>query len=386
MHVSHKSARIFLSALLLIVLLFAIGICFIDGERLSVTENRLPTAFPSCSLHSLLYGESVERMDGFIGDRFPFRERLLSLKQHVDRLFTEESEGILLTSDGYLVNRCKDTISSSELLQRNLDALSALKEVLTAQGIPTTLALAPRTIDVVHTSLPKAFTDSHKAHFATANTAIIDLAPTLRRLHGEGKAVMYRTDHHWTTLGAYYAYTAICPSLGISPYPLTEFQRITAKSDFIGTTQALAGCLISEIKLPDTIALYRYNGDDCFTVTIHDTGETQTGLYCEEYLHTKDAYRVFLGGNFGHVSVEFDDRDASPRPRLLLFKDSFALSLLPFLARHYDIDLIDPRYDAKASLSARLKEQQFESALILLGRDTCATSAAIHRWCRRALD
>jgi hypothetical protein len=162
-------------------------------------------------------------------------------------------------------------------------------------------------------------------------------------------------------------------------------QCITVKSDFIGTTQALAGCLISEIELPDTIALYRYNGDDRFTVTIHDTGETRTGLYCEEYLHTKDAYRVFLGGNFGHVSIEFDDRDSSPRPRLLLFKDSFALSLLPFLARHYDVDLIDPRYDAEAALSALLKEQQFDSALILLGRDTCATSAAIHRWCRRAL-
>lgn len=385
MHVSHKSACIFLSALLLIALFFTIGSCFIDEEYLSVTENRLPTAFPSCSLHSLLYGESGERMDGFIGDRFPFRERLLSLKQHVDRLFTGESDGVLFTSDGYLVNRCKDTSTSTELLQRNLDALSALKEELTRRGIPTTIALAPRTIDVVHASLPKAFTDSHKARYNTANTAIIDLAPILRRLHGEGKTVMYRTDHHWTTLGVYYAYTEICPSLGITPYPLTEFQCITVKSDFIGTTQALAGCLISEIELPDTIALYRYNGDDRFTVTIHDTGETRTGLYCEEYLHTKDAYRVFLGGNFGHVSVEFDDRDSSPRPRLLLFKDSFALSLLPFLARHYDVDLIDPRYDAEAALSALLKEQQFDSALILLGRDTCATSAAIHRWCRRAL-
>jgi hypothetical protein len=74
-----------------------------------------------------------------------------------------------------------------------------------------------------------------------------------------------------------------------------------------------------------------------------------------------------------------------PRPRLLLFKDSFALSLLPFLLRHYDVEMIDPRYDTVSSVASLLTESDFTAALILIGRDTCRESAAIHRFCRRAL-
>ena len=332
-----------------------------------------------------MYGENGARIDDFLGDRFPFRGRLLSLKQSIDRLFTGESNNILFTSDGYLVDQCHDNVAAQTLLHRNLEALDELMGHFSTHGIPSSFYLAPRTIDVVTTSLPKAFTDTHSIASSLTEAKLVDLSPLLRDLHSAGISVMYKTDHHWTTLGAYHAYTAICPALGITPYPMDDFERIKIKSNFIGTTQAHSGCLVSEIKAPDTIELFRYQGDDCFTVTIHDTKETRKGLYCEKYLFTKDAYRVFLGGNFGRVSIKFEESAVPLRPRLLLVKDSFALSLLPFLLRHYDIDLIDPRYDTEASLSALLAENAFDCALILLGKDTIASSATIHRWCRRAV-
>jgi hypothetical protein len=291
----------------------------------------------------------------------------------------------LFTTDGYLVRRSRSDTAGKETLRQNLGALESLISVLTENGIPTVWALAPRTEDVVTSSLPRVYTDTYTSADADLlkTLPVFDLAPVLREKHNGGEAVMYKTDHHWTTLGAYYAYAALCPLLGITPYPEEAFKKITVKTDFIGTTQALAGCLPRDLSETDSIILYRYNNDESFTVTIHDTGETRVGLYVTEYLDTKDAYRVFLGGNYGRVSVTAESD--MPRPRLLLFKDSFALSLLPFLLRHYDVEMIDPRYDTVSSVASLLTESDFTAALILIGRDTCRESAAIHRFCRRAL-
>ena len=381
---SRRSARLLTAVLLAPVLCFALAFAFSERKSVSETENRPLAAFPEISPASLLDSNGGEAVEAYVSDHFPLRKTLLALRYRIERLFRGESNGVLFTSDGYLVKRCRVDAAGKANTANNLDALCRLMAAIRESGTETVFALAPRTVDVVSSSLSRAYISTHAADDEALQAyPVTDLAPILRERHNSGEAVMYKTDHHWTTRGAYYAYAALCPLLGVAPYPIEDFEEITVKTDFVGTTQALAGCLPRDLAAKDAITLYRYDGDEGYTVTIHDTGETQKGLYSMEYLDTKDAYRVFLGGNYGRVSVTIESD--TPRSRLLLFKDSFALSLLPFLLRHFDVEMIDPRYDTSTSIASLLEESDFSRALILIGRDTCRESAAISRYCRRAL-
>ena len=75
---------------------------------------------------------------------------------------------------------------------------------------------------------------------------------------------------------------------------------------------------------------------------------------------------MFLGGNYSHISI----RGAGERQKLLLIKDSFANSAIPFLALHFDIEVIDPRYCSNEYLTAQLARKDIDKALILMGLDT----------------
>ena len=120
----------------------------------------------------------------------------------------------------------------------------------------------------------------------------------------------------------------------------------------------------------DELTLLRYEGDESITVNCFDSGCKQSSLYDWSKLGAKDKYSIFLGGNHGRLSVR--EADAT-KPRLLLIKDSFANAVLPLLARHYDVTIIDPRY-YRADLSSLLEQEHFDAILILFGADTLATT------------
>ena len=144
---------------------------------------------------------------------------------------------------------------------------------------------------------------------------------------------------------------------------------------FFGTSHAKAGRLL---QVPDTVELYRYEGDGGFSVAVQN-GEEWQGFYRTDALKDRDHYGIFLGGNYASLSVT-DLRSGGERPRLLLIKDSFANALAPFLAIHFDLTLLDPRY-RDASLPEDLCE--FDRILLLFGADTLATDASLRRFLLR---
>jgi hypothetical protein len=144
--------------------------------------------------------------------------------------------------------------------------------------------------------------------------------------------VIYNTDHHLTTYGAYLVYISLADELGYIPF--ADFTPALASSDFCGTSWSKSGLYLTS---PDSLELYRYNGDNEFKVT----GDVNMqGLYDFAKLSEKDKYAVFLGGNYGHIKIS----DNTNKPKLLIIKDSFANALAPFLARHFELDMVDPRY------------------------------------------
>lgn len=368
-----------LSVAVCTLLIFSLSVAMPLSEKnaFSERENRALSLFPSLTAKTLASGDFSRRLSDFYADQFPLRSLWLYLKATVERLTgSQEVGGILLGKDGYLIPR--NEYDDLRVAYNNLSACRTFLDRMTEAGIPTSIAIAPRPIDALKAHLPALYDPTRaSAIYAPIRDTLpeaVDLLTPLRDAADEGAAVFYRTDHHWTTDGAYLAYTKLAPALGIDPLPPEAFLRVTVSQDFLGSSHAASGLFSWDT--PDQIVLYRYENDTRMTVCVSETGEIFSGFYRKEYLGQKDQYRIFLGGNYAHLSIR---NPVSPElPTLLLIKDSFSNSLIPFLARHFQLEVIDPRYVTE-SISQTILALSPDRVLLLWGADTLATNPALRK-------
>ena len=330
-----------------IIIFFGVAIFLLPQKSFSEKENRNLATMPSLSLDSLTSGEYFKRLGDFYSDQFPLRNCFTAAHAICElSAGKQESNRVVLSNGGALVARTEENINK---ILSNLDAISTIENAL--------LYVPPRARDIL--GLPYQSTEA-------PSMLTGDTAENFHSLCSQAEEyIYYRTDHHWTTLGAYIAYTQICNRLSISPYSEDFFIKETASTDFRGTAFSRS-CLPKAMIEPDTITLYRYDGDQDITVINRESDQEYTGFYRSEHLDTADKYRVFLGGNYAHLTVLND----TPKPKLLLVKDSFANSIIPFLALHFDIEVIDPRYCSKSLLQEQLAREDIDNILFLLSFDT----------------
>ena len=340
-----------------VLLCGSVGLCAFPAPRFSTTENRNLAAFPAFSAAALTSGAYTAELDDFATERVPFRTLCRRVYATAELgLGRGESHGVILCRDGSL---CRRLPVNEQVYAQNLSALARLEKRL--GEIPVCVAIAPRRIDVRTEVLPSLYDTAREQ-------AVWDQLPThaVTFLEQTADAQWYRTDHHWTTEGAYAAYVKLSCHLGYTPYPTSAFQSVTVCESFLGTSAAAAG--FGAI-IPDTVTAWRYEGDGEYRVLRDGEPADFKGLYDEEKLLGHDKYAFFLGGNCGLLQIDRGEGDT--RPALLIIKDSFANSLLPFLARHYRILAVDPRYRAGglADLAA-----QADGALMLCGMQTVTQS------------
>lgn len=345
-----------------VVLTFSALLFFLPKSDFSPQENRMLATMPHLSLESIRNGEFTEDFSAFCADRFPFRASLLTLNSSFELgLGKLEANGVMKGANETLIKRLE--YNNLNKLKANLAAIDRIRKYAEAEGGKAVFFCAPRAVDVLDGCCHPLFdTQNSKKIWENIDNAKT-INATLRRKSEGGEYVFYKTDHHWTTLGAYYAYRSLGESLGFSPYSLSGFNIETVSEDFYGTTYS--SCLLPGVS-PDKITAFRYEGDEEITVTDMSTKKI-ISLYDFAALKGSSKYEFFLGGNRAHIKVE------SGKPRLIMIKDSFANSLVPFLARHYDIDVIDPRYlrEPLDNILAKLYSgDEKPEILILFGIDT----------------
>ena len=176
-----------------------------------------------------------------------------------------------------------------------------------------------------------------------------------------GRTVYYRTDHHWTSLGAFYGANAILEAMGRKPLDLSDYVPTTVSESFYGTIFSTSGVRWLP---PDSIETYI--PEDGVTVTSYPNGKPEPGkLYDASYLARKNKYAYFLGGNQPLCVVRSEKPGAEGK--LLLVRDSYADSLTPFLTERFaEIHLIDLRY-YRASLQDYIRENGIDRVLVLYG-------------------
>ncbi|MDE6881094.1 MAG: hypothetical protein K2P20_07015 [Oscillospiraceae bacterium] len=313
----------------LFLALFGLAHLLLPDRAFSPVENRNLKQLPEFTWSALTDGSYTAALEKYLADQFPLRDGWMGLKTRYEALLGKrEFHGVYLCGDT-LISQVEDAGRA----EKNLAFVRALVE---KTDRPVYLGLIPTAAAVWRQKLPAgAPSFDQRAYLERAEAAgarWVDVAGALTAHAGE--PLYYRTDHHWTSLGAYYGYTALLEALGEEPPPLGEPE--TVSRDFNGTLYSTSGVHWLE---PDAIQRYV----DGSGVTVEDVygGETH-GLYVDRFLGEKDQYASFLGGNAPLYIVR---NPAAPARKLLVVRDSYSDALAPFLSQHFsEIHLLDLRY------------------------------------------
>lgn len=356
------------------IFIFAALFWALPDKEASAEENRSLQSFPTFTREKLIDGTFTEEFGEYMADQFPFRNFFVGMKGVAETaLLKGENNGVIKGADGYLITRY-DSVDT-EILENNLDCISVFLENAEEKGFDVTVAFAGRTCDVAVSKMKKLYGSetSDKTWEELYRISVekdvpfCDLMTPLRERMEKGEYVYYKTDHHWTTLGALYAYDEIAVKADLPYYDKEEFEVETVSEEFYGTTWSKAGIKWAK---PDSLEYFRYDGDEELFTSIKN-GEEFNTVYKREHLDTKDKYASFIGGNNARTDVT---DGTGEREKLLLVKDSFAHSTVPFFARNYDLVIIDLRYYS-SSIIKLMEEEGIEKAVLLYNMETLSSES-----------
>ncbi len=322
------------TAVIFCVFLAGFGLLHIllPDRTFSPVENRNLTQLPSFSWSTLADGSYTAGLEKYLEDQFPLRDGWMGLKNRYEYLLGKrEFHGVYLCG-GRLIHKIEDTSRA----EQNIGHLQKLTE---KTDIPVYVGLIPTAAEVYKNELPAGAENFDQAAYlenvrkSVPNAVWVDIAKWVTS--ASDVPLFYRTDHHWTSAGAWRGYAALMESMGEQPEPLGRPE--TVSEDFYGTLYSTSG--VHWLK-PDIIE--RYIAGEKITVEDVHSGETH-GLYVDSFLEEKDKYASFLGGNAPLYIVRNPEADSGKK--LLLVRDSYSDSMAPFLSRHFsEIHMLDLRY------------------------------------------
>lgn len=330
---SKTSQRI--TAIVFCAFLAGFGILHIllPDKDFSPVENRTLAQAPAFSWESLLDGSFTTKMEAYLEDQFPLRDGWMGLKNRYELLLGKrEFHGVYLCGDR-LIHKLEDAGRA----EQNIEHLRRLTELT---DIPVYIGLIPTAAEVYKDQLPAGSENFDQAAYlervkaGVPDAAWADIAGRLGR--EASPALFYRTDHHWTSAGAWEGYAALMDAMGEPFAPLGVPE--TVSEDFNGTLYSSSGI---HWLAPDSIERY-IAGDG---VTVEDVlAQEVHGLYVDRFLEEKDQYSSFLGGNAPLYIIR--NPQAGSSRKLLVVRDSYSDSLAPFLSQEFaEVHLLDLRYN-----------------------------------------
>lgn len=327
--------------ILTLFLFLIINVIVPDREK-SVQENRMLATKPKFRLSSLISGDYDEKFEAYMDDQFVGRDMWRKLKVTVDRICGSRLEnGVYIGRNGQLLEQIE--VADENHLAANIKAIKSFSE--SQKKIPVRMMLVPDAANVLNHSLPALVKPEDQTQMFSMvrkdlgdSVEWIDVSTELNKHKTE--KIYYKTDHHWTTLGAFYAFQAAAPSLGIEGDLSGKYVSHAVSNSFNGMLASKSGVNLGE---KEQIDIYVPTEEDTDLIIDYvDEGKRSTSLYDSSKLKEKDQYTVFLGGNSSLLDIR---TVSTSTKRLLLVKDSFANSFIPFLTPYYrEIVVVDPRY------------------------------------------
>ena len=365
----------YVPAFVFLIFIFGMAVWFLFNPKsdYSSSEKRYLQQFPDVSVDKVLDGTFGTDFESYFADQFPARSFWVGLNAYYSLdTGNNGANGVYNCGNGYLINK---PVSTDNKIEKNVDAIVKFKNTI---DVPVTVMFAPSTGYVADDVLPAVhdkynddtYFEQTSATLSTNGISFVDLRKPFKDTYAGGNQLYYKTDHHWTTLGAYTAYEKLCEQLNITPAPKEKFD-IKTYGGFYGTTYSTSGFWFTQ---PDSIQIWDNpeNTDKNIKVKISEGTNTDEfgSMYFYDHLEEDDKYPVFIDGN--HALTEITNSNASGGT-ILLVKDSFSHSLAPFLAENYSkIILVDMRY-YKMSVSQIVEQENPEQVVFLYGIDNIAT-------------
>lgn len=358
-------------AFLLFFLVLALGCLWNKGLVFSENENRYLAGFPKLTWDNFINGKFQEDLEDYLKDHIPGRDRWMSGRTAVTQAVGGcEIDGVYLGSDSYLFQKIAPQEVDEENLWKNVKYLLGYFEAISNNVDRDCISflLVPTADFSLENKMPKyaiqfrqdRYLEGIKNAFLSYN--YVDVRSVFSS-QGEDE-LYYKTDHHWNSLGAYYGYRVWCQRTNHVVQRLNRFEVETVSDSFRGTLYSKA--LNVNASYDEVV---RYERMDDYRYEIVKDGLVTDSFYDEDALSRKNQYDYFLGGNYREVVIErlaTKDDNAAER-NLLLIKDSFANSFVPFIAAEYDhIYMIDLRY-YNEDLQGYIEEHDITDVLVLYG-------------------
>ncbi|WP_391205940.1 DHHW family protein [Psychrobacillus sp. L4] len=356
----------FVGALFLLSFLFFI----LPHQRFSDLENRYLQSAPHLTWDNLLSNKYAEDTEGFVTDHFPFRDKWLSIKSTTEKYrLQQENNGIYKGKDGYLFEKFLEPDYTK--IQQYTESVNQFAGNHPGVNMgfmlaPTSVGIYPEKLPWLAPSYPQKKVNQFIGNHLRNGLTFIDGFDFLGSHASE--SIYYRTDHHWTTYGAYLAYVAFAEQQGWHPLSQKDFLIQTVSNSFLGsyhTRGQFSGLT------PDTIQVYIPLNPSPTEMYIADTNQTLTSMYDPSFLAKKDQYSYFLGGVHALMKLTTKlDSQQIDQDKLLVIKDSYAHSVIPFLTRHVsEIHVIDIRY-YNGSISEYISKNGIKDVLFLFNTST----------------
>ena len=320
-----------LIAIAVILLGLSVGSFFLTPDRaFSENENRYLQLTPKLSWDTVMSGDFMEDMEEYTSDQIVFRDLWTATRSLLQRAEGKEDiSGTYLGAEGrYFAKVTEDSFNRAGL-EKNA---GYIREFFAASGKSCRAMIVPSPAGVLRDMLPEnaPYYDEAGAFErldAALGGSLLDVRATLADVEDP----YYHTDHHWTTMGAQAAYRRWAEVTG---HAVREDALVCATEEFRGT-------LYSKVLLPDSVYDSVYYAPEITAESVVCDGKDGT-LYDGDALTRKDKYELFLGGNYGQCVITTGTENGK---HLLLVKDSFANSFVPFLLGDYEtVTMIDLRY------------------------------------------
>jgi hypothetical protein len=416
----------FINSILFIVMIMAVGIATLltPKEKFSAYEKRTLAVFPTLSKESFFSGNFFKGIDSYYADHFIFRISITAFDKKIKALLGVQDDGVTLYADApktdqnnaVAVNqetqteeKANDIASDAHLdtadqsHDEDSDNFQNIKSIIVYQNraiqmfggsdrmIKSYAELANKyqdelgpNVTVYVMAIPvgsdfylpekiKKHVNREKNNIDTLNAnlnpSIIPVPAYDNLAKHTNEYIQFNTDHHWTALGAYYAYQAFCKAANITALSLEAFTKKEIPN-FLGTLYYRT--LSDDLKNnPDHVEYYMVPHETEAYFYLKDNSKPLHGKTYVEFAKGSNAYGVFLGGDYPLMKIVSDVKN---KKKILIIKDSYGNAFSPYLTSHYEeVYIADYRY-FNGNIKNLMQENKINE--ILLAHNTYVLNGA----------
>ena len=358
-----KHVNIFLIfTVTLVMLVLSVGSFLLPDREKSDNENRYLTQAPKFSVENVLEGKFESQLEEYLSDQIIGREKWIKIMSTtLKSIGYNDANGVYMLKDGRLIERKTQAEFREDRFRSNLEQITEMEKEVSEAGTEVRVMLIPTAAYSYRNEFNMSTNFDEEAALGEAEDVLGDIFIDLRDAFVPDSEhrdrYYYKTDHHWNYDGAEKGAEIYRSALGLAD---KEYEPEKLTGDFKGTLYSKV--LLSEF-IRDTISVPKETLDMKLRVTIGD--EEYDSVYFMDRLENKDKYEVFLGGNYERVDIVNEEQGAGRKPRLLIIKDSFANSFIPFILDDFsEITMVDTRY-FRQSVKDLALDGEYDQVLVL---------------------